>query len=110
MLREKDYFAPLDPNLMAAYEKNNYDVSYESADDVWALGITSLCFLFNEDFNNFYDWSKKRMRKEKVGACLQILQNVNFSQGLLKMVAEMLLTSYQHCELFSESALKKFRG
>jgi len=93
MLREKDYLAPLDPNLMQTYEKNNYDVVYESADDVWALGITSLCFLFNEDFNNYYDWSKKRIRKEKIEASIQILHNVNFSPVMLKIVSEMLDTN-----------------
>ena len=93
MLREKDYLAPLDPNLMQTYEKNNYEVGYESADDVWALGITSLCFLFNEDFNSFYDWSKIRIRKEKIEACIQILYNVNFSSMLLKVISEMLDTN-----------------
>lgn len=49
MLREKDYFYALNPNLMKTYEDDNYDVLYESSDDVWSLGITALCFLFNED-------------------------------------------------------------
>ena len=93
MLREKDYFAPLDPNMMQAYSLNNFDLIYESSDDVWALGITSLCYLFNEDFNNFYDWSKKRIKKEKIESCIQILYNINFGPLMLKIISEMLDTN-----------------
>lgn len=90
MLREKDFFAPLDPNMIQAYADNKYNGNYESSDDVWALGITCLCYLFNEDFNNFYDWNKKTIKKEKIDMCIKTLYSVNFNPMLLKTVSEML--------------------
>lgn len=90
MLAEKDYYAPLAPELLRAYEQNNHDVQFENADDIWALGITSLCFLFNDDWRNYYDWSKRRIRMEKIGQNLQILANSGFPQNLIRAVSEML--------------------
>lgn len=94
MLREKDFFAPLDQNLIQSYAENKYSGTYESPDDVWALGVTSLCFLFHEDFNNFYDWNKKVIRKEKIDGCIKNLYAANFHPMLLKIVSEMLDTNH----------------
>ena len=38
MMRENDYFAPLDPDLLTAYATNNGNVTYEETNDIWALG------------------------------------------------------------------------
>ena len=72
MMGEKDYFAPIDPRLMQAYQTKDFQARYSVEDDVWGLGICSLCFLFNEDFNSFYDWGKSRIRREKIDHYLQI--------------------------------------
>lgn len=90
MLFEKDFYAPLTPELLRAYEQNNHEVQYEPADDIWALGITSLCFLFNDDWRTYYDWSKRRIRMEKISQNIQVLSNMGFSQGLIRVVTDML--------------------
>jgi len=38
MMHEKDYLAPLDPDMLAAYASGNYKVAYDESNDIWALG------------------------------------------------------------------------
>lgn len=90
MLVEKDFYAPLDPELLKAYSENNHQIQYEQADDIWALGVTSLCFLFNDDWRSFYDWSKKAIRFDKIAQSIQVMNNMGYPQHLVKMVSEML--------------------
>ena len=90
MMIDKNYFAPLDARLLQAYQTKNYSLTYETSDDVWGLGITALCFIFKEDFNSFYDWSRCRIRKDKIDNCLQILSKMNYNKLLVKLLTEMV--------------------
>jgi len=90
LLHDKDALCPLDPNLMKNYEKKNYNIIYESHDDVWALGISALCFLFNEDFNSFYDWSKCRVKTDKINTSINTLYEINYNPIMIKLVTQML--------------------
>jgi hypothetical protein len=90
MTHEKDFLAPLEPDLLTAFAFGNHNVSFEESGDVWALGITTLCFIFNEDFNSYYDWTKKTIRKEKIDACLATLYNMQYDQRVIRLLGEML--------------------
>lgn len=56
-----EVFAPLSPRQMNSY-KNGSPFYYESRDDIWALGICTLCYIFYEDFNIYYDWNKREIK------------------------------------------------
>lgn len=90
MLVDKDFYAPLDPELLKSYSENNHQVQYDTADDIWALGITSLCYLFSEDWRSYYDWTKKRIRTEKIAQAIQVLTNMGYPQTLVRAVTDML--------------------
>ena len=90
MIQENDYFAPLDPDMMIAYSNQNMNVQFYESHDVWALGITTLCYIFSEDFNVFYDWNKGRVHLGKIESFLKILNNVGYDQKLIRIVSGML--------------------
>ena len=90
MVQEKDFLAPLDADLLTALAFDNHNVTFEESSDVWALGITTLCFIFNDDFNSFYDWNKKIIRREKIEACVGTLYNMHYDQRVIRLVTEML--------------------
>ena len=56
-----EVFAPLSPRQMNSY-KTGSPFYYESRDDIWALGICTLCYIFYEDFNIYYDWNKREIK------------------------------------------------
>ena len=88
--RESDHTAPLSPRLLQAYAAKNYGVFYDKPDDIWSFGITALCFLFNEDFNSFYDWNTFKLKEDKIDFYLQNLLKINYNQKLIRMVSSML--------------------
>ena len=68
-----EVFSPLSPRQMNSY-KTGSSFFYESKDDIWALGICTLCFIFFEDFNVYYDWNKKAINMNKIQTHLEALR------------------------------------
>ena len=68
-----EVFSPLSPRQMNSY-KTGSSFFYESKDDIWALGICTLCFIFFEDFNVYYDWNKKEINMNKIQTHLEALK------------------------------------
>lgn len=89
MKNEFDFFAPLDPQLLDSYSKNSY-AAYNSSADVWALGITALSYIFNEEFNSYYDWTKKVVRKDKIDKSIATLYESQFDSNLSQLIVDML--------------------
>lgn len=90
MILESDYFAPLDPELLHFLSNLESDIHYKSSYDIWQLGITTLCYIFNEDFNIFYNWNKREIKSDKINQFIGILNNVNYDQNLIKVISMML--------------------
>lgn len=89
MKNEFDFFAPLDPLLCQAYA-NSTNADYTEASDVWAIGITTLCYIFNQDFNYFYDWNKKCPRKDMIDAAISRLYDKAYDNILIQVIMSML--------------------
>ena len=68
----EEVFCPLSPRQMEYY-KNDHMYMYEAKDDIWALGITLLCFIYYEDFNFYYNWSKREINMSKINMHLEAL-------------------------------------
>lgn len=66
MVTENDYFAPLDQQLLKNYSVNNPVDEYSFENDIWSLGISTLCYIFYEDFHIFYDWNARQVRTAKI--------------------------------------------
>ena len=74
MLPENDTYYPLSPKIMEAFRNHTpYTAMYDSSDDVWSLGITLLCFIFFENFNIYYTWSKREINMSKIQSHLEAL-------------------------------------
>lgn len=100
MLHESEYLAPLDPDLLAKLEQKINYVQYHESADIWAFGITLLCYIFNEDFNLFYDWGKKIVNEHKVMYHIDILKKSNYDQKVIKLLSRMLdFSEYQRISL-----------
>ena len=90
MVDENDYLAPIDPDHLNDYKINKAFSNFSEKNDMWALGITTLCYLFNEEFSVFYDWNKKAFNKNKFESFLKILYNVNYDKKVLSILTELL--------------------
>ena len=91
ILAEKDSLAPLSPSLMQGCESQNFTTRYDYQDDVWSFGITTLCFIFSEDFNAFYDWNKYSIRKDKLELSLARLRGLaKYDPQIVKVISAML--------------------
>lgn len=88
MKTEFDFFAPLDPQQLQAYASNQI-TPYGPPQDVWALFITILCYALNEEFNSFYDWTKKSIRKDKVDRSIASLYELGYDNALVKTITDM---------------------
>lgn len=59
-----------------------------------------LCYIFNEDFNLFYDWGKKMVNGQKIAYHLDILKKSNFDGRVIGIISKMLDNSeYQRISL-----------
>lgn len=74
---KEDSYYPLSPQQMGAF-RNQTGYYFDSADDVWSLGITALCYIYYEDFNVYYNWSKKSVNMTKIKMHLEALQCKNY--------------------------------
>lgn len=83
----EETFSPLSPKQMASY-KNGSTCFYDSKDDVWALGITLLCFIYFEDFNVYYNWGKKEINLNKLNSHIEALKG--------KIIFNILLVYQNH--------------
>ena len=71
-----------------------------SGHQVSLKGITTLCYIFNEDFNLFYDWGKKIVNENKIVYHLEFMHRSNYSNKLVKLISQMLdLNEYQRIGL-----------
>lgn len=70
---QEDIFAPLSPRQMNSY-KSGSPFYYDSKDDIWALGICTLCYILYEDFNIYYDWKQKEIKSQTLKDRLEALK------------------------------------
>lgn len=89
-MQDPEFFAPLDPSLLSAYQQKSGYAQYNESADVWALGITTLCFLFSEDFVAFYDWNKYMVNFNKIQYFLDIMRKLKYDSSIFALVAGML--------------------
>lgn len=71
-----DYKAILDPEHLKAIGQGNRRAIYDESKDIWALGITVLCYVCGEDFNSFYDWNNYRVRFDVISQRLEVAETV----------------------------------
>merc|ERR1719469_1738657 len=85
----EEVFCPLSPRQMEYY-KNDHMYMYEAKDDIWALGITLLCFIYYEDFNFYYNWSKREINMSKINMHLEALHANGMNAELVQLIERML--------------------
>lgn len=70
-----EVYSPLSPRQMNSF-KTGSPFYFDSKDDIWSLGITTLCLIFFEDFNIYYDWNKKEINMSKLESHLEALKGI----------------------------------
>lgn len=68
----------------------NQMAQYDEAKDIWALGITALCYAFNEDYSKYYDWTKKAIRKENIDRSIASLYENSLDPVIIDTIKMML--------------------
>lgn len=81
---------------------------FDESKDIWALGITVLCYIFAEDQMSFYDWKSYRVRLDFVNKCLSDVAQA-YDQGLAQILAESLDPN-QMTRISIERIREKLRG
>jgi hypothetical protein len=54
--------------------------------DVWALGISLLSMLINEDYNRYYNWERCEISFPAIKKRIQILIQMGYSKELVTFV------------------------
>lgn len=89
--RDLSYKSPFSPQAMSVLSLGpNYATYDREKNDVWALGITLLVSLNNDDFNIFYDWNGQDVNIDLIHAKLRKLQSQGYSAQLIKTLKMML--------------------
>jgi serine/threonine protein kinase len=85
------YKSPLSPQALRAVTLGpKYATFNREKNDIWALGITLLVSLTNEDFNIFYDWHSQEVNYELILKRLRRVQAMRYSSDFLKVLTFML--------------------
>lgn len=90
ILRDVEFKTPLDPDHMRLLGQGKNTGVFDESKDVWALGITLLCYIFSRDFMDYYDWASFRVRTEKVTEALNLLGTLGYPPALVRVVGEAL--------------------
>jgi Protein kinase domain len=89
--RDLSYKSPFGPQAMSVLSLGpNYATYDREKNDVWALGITLLVSLNNDDFNIFYDWNGQDVNIDLIHAKIRKLQSQGYSAQLIKTLKLML--------------------
>ncbi len=75
---------------MLGPDRGTYD---KEKNDVWALGITLLTCLVNEDYNNYYDWPKFSVNDLIIRSRLmKLTTDFKYSSKLVNLISRMVET------------------
>lgn len=89
--RDLSYKSPFSPQAMSVLSLGpNYATFDREKNDIWALGITLLVSLNNDDFNIFYDWNGQDVNIDLIHAKIRKLQGQGYSAQLIKTLKMML--------------------
>ena len=90
---EVDYHCPLSPQAMAGLVLGPDSTSFDKEkNDVWAIGITVLSSLVNDDFDLYYDWEKLQIKYNIIQERVASLRfNLRYSEQLIGIVEKMLI-------------------
>lgn len=89
--RDLSYKSPFSPQAMSVLSLGpNYATFDREKNDIWALGITLLVSLNNDDFNIFYDWNGQDVNIDLIHAKIRKLQSQGYSAQLIKTLKMML--------------------
>lgn len=108
MRTEFDFHAPLDPFLLDSYSKNAIAM-YDEPKDIWALGITTLCYALNDDFSRYYDWTKKAMRRDQIDRAIATLYENSLDPQIIDTI-KMTLNFDQGARIDSMGILNRLQG
>ena len=86
-----EYSAPLPPELLEAIKRRDINPLHDpDKSSVWAIGITILSIIINEDFNNYYNWGTNTLRGGILANRLEIVKNLGYSMQLCQLIEFML--------------------
>lgn len=85
------YKSPLSPQALAALTLGPKYANFDrEKNDIWALGITMLVSLTNEDYNIFYDWHNQEIHYDMILSRLRRTQLSGYSPDFMQALKLML--------------------
>ena len=85
------YKSPLSPQALTALTLGpKYATFDREKNDIWALGITMLVSLTNEDYNLFYDWHNQELNYDIILSRLRRVQTMGYSLEFIQALKLML--------------------
>lgn len=86
------YRGPLSPSQLTAFTNKQKEAKNSAfSSEVWAIGLTALCYAVGGDVLAFYDWSKKEFKEKVLVVELDRLTKMGYSDSLVA-VFKCLLT------------------
>ena len=91
MVADRHYKAPLDPELMALWSRQQKEVNYKIAYDKYALGICLLCFLMKRpEFSYYYNWDLPAIKEDLISSDFNTLKAVKYDPRVLRFLSDLL--------------------
>lgn len=88
---ELSYTAPLSPQAMACLPTGPSHATFsKEKNDVWAIGLTTLMTLNNDDYNICYDWPNQTVNFDMIKNRLKKVNDMGYSANLVKTMASCL--------------------
>lgn len=85
------YRAALSPlQLQSLAHRDSFFSHNPTASEVWAVGVTVLCFAGLRNLEHFYDWPAKRIRFDLFESELQRLEAAGYSRIFANLLRAML--------------------
>lgn len=92
MSLEKDYHAALSPEQMDVLRLRRVEAkkNYHEKDEVYSIGITSLCAATNNPITAFYNYGNLTVNQVTINDALGGMEDLGYSEELIDTIAGML--------------------
>lgn len=85
----KGAFSPL--QIQSLVRKEKFFGHNSFASEIWAVGMTVLCFASLKQLNYFYDWTSKQIKYESIDEQIQRLDRLGYSRIFVNLIKNMLV-------------------
>lgn len=87
MLYDREYTAAISPQLLEELHKRKASPkSHRIKDEVWSIGMTTLCAALNKNIDDYYDWNAMKVNMQKIHDDYEMLREIGYSEQMIATI------------------------